>query len=219
MCNRYTTPELRAIEYAWDLGSTLPLFPRREVFPRAPGLFIRKSKASAHAAEGVIGRWGLVPFFAKTVDLPYSTNNARFEELSSKPTFRDAWRKGQRCIIPAEEFLEPCWETGKNVWWKFRRADGQPFALAGLWNTWTDQFTGEQFETYTMLTQNADASPLMSRMHRPDPHLPPDKQDKRSVVVLDKSDLDAWLHGDQTQAAACVRVAPDELFEAAPTIP
>lgn len=70
-----------------------------------------------------------------------------------------------------------------------------------------------------MLTQNADASPLMSRMHRPDPHLPPDKQDKRSVVVLDKADLEAWLHGNQTQAVACVRVAPDVLFEAAPASP
>lgn len=216
MCNRYTTPELRAIEYAWDLGATLPLFPRREIFPRGPGLFIRKSKAVAHPAEGVVGRWGLVPFFAKTVDLPYSTNNARFEELASKPTYRDAWRKGQRCIIPAESFLEPCWESGRNQWWTFRRADGAPWAIAGLWNTWTDRTTDEQVESYTMLTQNADACPLFSRMHKPDPKMPPDQQDKRSVVILERQDFEPWLYGTQTESAACVRLAPAEEIIAGP---
>lgn len=38
---------------------------------------------------------------------------------------------------------------------------------------------------YTMPTVNADADPLISRMHRPDPKLPPDQQDKRSVVVIE----------------------------------
>lgn len=32
-----------------------------------------------------------------------------------------------------------------------------------------------------MLTLNADNHPLMNRMHKPDPKLPPDQQDKRSL--------------------------------------
>lgn len=36
-----------------------------------------------------------------------------------------------------------------------------------------------------MLTINADSHPMMSRMHRPDPKLPPDQQDKRSDVATE----------------------------------
>lgn len=46
-----------------------------------------------------------------------------------------------------------------------------------------------------MLTINADAHPLMSRMHKPDPKLPADQQDKRSVIPLEPKNYDAWLAG------------------------
>jgi putative SOS response-associated peptidase YedK len=45
--------------------------------------------------------------------------------------------------IPAILFFEPNWESGKNEWWTFKRTDGQPWALAGLWNTWIDKDSGE----------------------------------------------------------------------------
>lgn len=54
-----------------------------------------------------------------------SANNARFEGIESKASFKQSWQRGQRCIIPAEWFDEPCWETGRNVWWRFRRSDGE----------------------------------------------------------------------------------------------
>jgi putative SOS response-associated peptidase YedK len=88
--------------------------------------------------------------------------------------------------------------------------------LAGLWNTWVDQSTGEMFESYTMLTVNADHHPLMARMHKSDSKLPPDRQDKRSVVPIDLSDVDAWLCGSNEEAASLVRVPPVEVFDAAP---
>jgi len=67
-----------------------------------------------------------------------------------------------------------------------------------------------------MLTLNADEHPLMSRMHKPDPKLGPDAQDKRSVVPIELEDVDAWLHGNQEQAQALVRLAPVEAFDAGP---
>ena len=73
-----------------------------------------------------MGRWGLIPWFSKTADIKFSTNNARSEELASKASFKDPWARGQRCIIPADWFDEPNWETGRNVWWRFKRADGTP---------------------------------------------------------------------------------------------
>ena len=116
-------------------------------------------------------------------------------------------------------FDEPNWESGKNVWWRFRRADGAPWGLAGLWNTWTDKTTGEVVESYTMLTLNADIHTLMNRMHKPDSKLGPDRQDKRSVVPIELDDVDTWLTGSQEVAAGLIRLAPAELFDAGPFAP
>jgi len=164
----------------------------------------------------VVGQWGLIPWFAKSPKLTYSTVNARFEGIEGKASYKQSWTKGQRCIIPALSFDEPCWETGKNVWWTFRRADGAPWGLAGLWNTWIDKETGEVVESYTMLTQNADAHPILHRMHKPDSKLPADQQDKRSVVAIEQPDVEQWLHGSLADAAELIRLTPAEAMEATP---
>lgn len=212
MCNRYVSPQDRDIERFWHLGSRQP-WRGGPVFPRAPGPFIR---VGSDAPELVVGQWGLIPRSAKTPKLTYSTNNARSEELAAKATFKTPWARGQRCIIPALSFDEPNWESGKNVWWQFRRADGDPWGLAGLWNTWHDKMTGEIHESYTMLTLNADAHPLMRRMHKPDPKLGPNDQDKRSVVPIERSDVDAWLTGTVEEARVLIKLPPVELFDAGP---
>ena len=85
-----------------------------------------------------------------------------------------------------------------------------------MWNIWTDKASGEIVESYTMLTLNADAHPLMRRMHKPDPKLGPDEQDKRSVVAIEQKDVDGWLFGTPEQASALVRLTPVEVFAAGP---
>lgn len=172
-------------------------------------------RASARSGRDlVIGRWGLIPWFAKSTRLNYSTNNARFEGIDGKASYKRSWLEGRRCIIPAWSFDEPCWESGRNVWWTFRRADGAPWGLAGLWNAWTDRESGEIVESYTMLTINADRHPLMSRMHKPDRTLPPDQQDKRSVVAIERADVEIWLSGSIQAAADLVRAPLHEVIDA-----
>lgn len=218
MCNRYTPPKELEIEREWHIGRQNPVRWWDDVlFPRGQGAFIRRARDDAgYSRELVVGQWGLIPWFAKEPKLKYPTNNARSEEMADKASYKLPWARGQRCIIPASDFDEPNWESGKNVWWRFRRADGHPWGLAGLWSMWTDKATGEVHESYTMLTINADAHPLMSRMHKPDPKLGPDQQDKRSVIPIELSDVDTWLAGTQAEAAALLRLASAEIFEAGP---
>jgi putative SOS response-associated peptidase YedK len=121
----------------------------------------------------------------------------------------------QRCLIPAAWYQEPNWETGKNVWWQLRRQDGEQWAIAGLWSEWTDRETGEVVPNYTMLTINCDDHPMLSRLHRPDPALPPDAQDKRAVVHVPPEHWDGWLRGDEGAARALLRAAPQEDFDPA----
>jgi len=182
MCNQYAPsgPE-RVDEY---FGAGLPKEPYRPgVGPWGRGPFVRSTPSGR---EVVVGQWALIGDNAKEAksSARIMTNNARSESVASKPTFRGPWARGQRCLIPADSFLEPNWESGKNEWWRFRRADGDPWGLAGLWNAWTDPATGEIVESYTMLTINADAHPLMSRMHKPDPKFGPTDVDRSKVVTV-----------------------------------
>lgn len=213
MCTRYVAPDQAEIERAWHIGRHNQLQWARELFPRSSGPFLRLGGNGE--LQLVAGTWGLIPSWANSPVLKYSTCNCRSEEAAAKPTFRDAWRRGQRCIIPALVFHEPCWETGRNVWWSFQRADGQPWGLAGLWNTWVERSTGEVVESYTMLTVNADNHPIMSRMHKPDPKLPPDQQDKRSVVAIEQGAVERWLQGSQEDVAEFLAPPAADLIEAA----
>ncbi|MDR2335598.1 MAG: hypothetical protein LBE61_19190 [Burkholderiaceae bacterium] len=67
-----------------------------------------------------------------------------------------------------------------------------------------------------MLTITADSRPLMSRMHKPDPKLLADKQDKRSVIPIEMYDTSQWLAGSHAEAQSLLRLAPEAMFDAAP---
>jgi putative SOS response-associated peptidase YedK len=217
MCTRYISPEAGDIERHWHIGGRTPMRWVREVFPNYQGVFIRAAREpAAFERELVLGQWGLIPWFAKDRKLKYPTSNARSEELTEKASYKHPWARGQRCVIPAMSFFEPNWETGKHVPWQFKRSDGAPWGLAGLWNTWVDKETGEVVESYTMLTINADQHLLMGKMHKPDPKRPPHMQDKRSVVPIELADVDTWLSAPVEVAAKLVKLAPVATFDAAP---
>ena len=117
-----------------------------DVFPNYQGPFIRAPRdVAAPARELVVGQWSLIPWFAKERKLKFPTSNARSEELADKASYKHPWARGQRCVVPAWAFFEPCWESGRHVPWRFAQANGEPWGLAGLWNTWTDKTTGERY--------------------------------------------------------------------------
>ena len=222
MCNLYGSTKVAGIRKHWRPVNDLD-WDGGVVAPRKPGPFIRRTRDDAgYSQELVVGRWGLIPWFSKTSDIKYATNNARSEELTEKASYKHPWARGQRCIIPADWFDEPNWETGKNEWWRFRRADGAPWGLAGLWNVWKDPATQEEVESYTMLTLHANSHPLMKRMHKPDVDpatklpLPFAQQDKRSVIAIEQADVDQWLAGTVEEASELLRLTPVDLFDAGP---
>ena len=181
---------------------------------------------TAHGWE--VGQWGMIPPSSKT-HIPMtaqgkrmSTNNARIEGIEKKWTFKLAWTKGQRCLIPALSYDEPNWESGKNEWWTFTRKDGKPWMLGGLYSEWTDKETGEVWPNFSMLTQNCDSHPLLNRMHKPelDPKtkepLPPEKQDKRAVVPIEEEDWSHWLNGSLEDALALVKLPSQDVIQGRP---
>jgi len=218
MCTRYVSPEDAAVERFFHIGARTPAaWARREMFLGYQGPFIRAARDETEPVrEVLLGQWNLIPWFAKSPKLKFATHNARAEELEQKASFKLPWARGQRCIVPAESFIEPCWEGGKHVPWRFKPAAGGLWGIAGLWNTWVDKASGEIHESWTMLTLNADRHPLMSRMHRPDPKRPPHMQDKRSLVLIPLEEVDQWLFAPVAEAKPLLRLPPVEWFDAGP---
>ena len=58
----------------------------------------------------------------------------------------------------------------------------------------------------------------MSRVHKPEPKLGPEQQDKRSVVPIEMADVDRWLVGTVDDATTLVRLPPVEAFAAGPAV-
>lgn len=210
MCNLYEPEHPDRISMRFAISAPVGPYDRT-VAPLKNGPIVVPGRA-------LVAQWGMIPSHSPTRKpllangRPMSTNNARRERIATAPTYRGAWSKGQRCIIPAISFDEPYWGTGKNIWWRFWRADGEPWALAGIWSEWIDHATGEVVPSYSMITQNCDSHPLLKLMHKPDPKLPADQQDKRAVVSLEPSQWDQWLNGSVAQAEALIQVPVVELF-------
>jgi putative SOS response-associated peptidase YedK len=213
MCNLYHVSPKGQIVTHFRLRVVPEWLQEIAVGPFNLGAFIRPG---ADGLEFVQGQWGTIAPRAKT-RRPDSrailTNNARIESVAERPTYRDAWKAGRRCLIPAAWYQEPNWETGKNIWWRLRRADGSPWALAGIWSEWTDPASGEIVPNYSMLTCNCDGHPLLGRLHKPDPKLPAEAQDKRAVAHVDPEHWEQWLHGSIDEALQLVVPQPAEVFD------
>jgi putative SOS response-associated peptidase YedK len=119
-------------------------------------------------------------------------------------------------VKTTESFFQPCWETRQQVPWCFRKAIDEHWGLAGPWNVWADSETGELVESYTMLTLNADARQVMSRLHRLDPKRAQNIQGKRRVIPIAMADANAWLIGTLHKIGELMLLAPADVFEGAP---
>ena len=79
------------MEWYWHVGSREP-WGGRGVYPRSTGTFIRAApEASEPRRELVVAQRGLVPWFAMTAKLSYSTNNAPNEEIQQKASSTSNW--------------------------------------------------------------------------------------------------------------------------------
>jgi putative SOS response-associated peptidase YedK len=139
----------------------------------------------------------------------FATLNARAETVGQLRSYSGAWKRGQLCLLPMEAFYEPNWETGKHIRYRIGMADKSPFAVAGLYREWQEA-DGQASFSFTQLTVNADAHPLMKHMHRVG-------DEKRSLVIVPAEDYDDWLACRNPEAArSFLRLFPAELMEARP---
>ena len=181
---------------------------REDLWPGYAGSFIRRhpmahtSDEAVPPVEALTGLFGLVPHWSADTKIARHTYNARSETVAVKPSFRDAWKHAQHCIIPAEAFFEPDWRSGRAVATRIASAEGEPLGIAGLWACWRSP-QGELVHSFTMLTINADAHPLMQQFHKPG-------EEKRMVVILAPQHYQYWLAASPAEALGFLRAWPTE---------
>jgi putative SOS response-associated peptidase YedK len=188
-------PDAGLLPPSWNLA---PTDPARIVVERAHGDDTRRSLR--------LGRWGLVPGWAKDPSVGSRMINARVETLATKPAFRKAVA-ARRCLVPAEGYFEwtsagttsdrPGGRTPKQPFW-IHRHDGGPLAFAGLYEFWRDRARPDDdpqrwLVTMTIVTGGVDTDdPALAAIH------------DRRPVILDPGRWDAWLDPQATDVERAV---------------
>lgn len=132
-----------------------------EVEPRyniAPTQYIATVRADGQGARGLaMLYWGLVPSWAKEKSIGARMINARGETLREKPSFRNAYKR-RRCLVLADGYYE--WQRSGGVKQPYFMsfASGEPFGIAGLWESWRDPVSGEPLESCCLVTTAPAAS-------------------------------------------------------------
>ncbi|MFF2532749.1 SOS response-associated peptidase [Brevibacillus sp. NPDC058079] len=129
-------------------------------------------------------KWGLVPSWAQDEKAGYKMINAKSETVREKPAFKNLFAR-KRCIIPADGFYE--WKRlGKEKQpMRIMMKTGEPFALAGLYDTWTSP-EGERLHTCTIITTKPND--VVADIH------------DRMPVILKKDDEAIWLDREKFDA-------------------
>jgi putative SOS response-associated peptidase YedK len=156
--------------------------------------------------EIVLARWGLIPFFTRELSeiKGLSTINAKSEGIATARTWREPFRK-RRCLVPASAFYE--WDKkGDRKPFTVDLANGQMFALAGLWDAWKDK-DGRWLQSYAIITTAANE--LMASIH------------DRMPVILRPRDYDRWLDREPTEQPPLdlLRPFPSDEMEMHPANP
>jgi putative SOS response-associated peptidase YedK len=201
MCGRFSTPEQSEAERYFAVHLLRWQFKRS--YNVAPSQAVPVVRIADGEREGVMMRWGLVPFFARGVPPKYSTINARIETLESSPCYRGPWQRAQRCILPAAGFYE--WhlrEDASKQPFFIQAVDQTLFGLAGLWDR-SKREDGSVVESCTIVTMPANA--VMAQIHNA-----PGKQ--RMPAILPSAAIESWLRAPPADALALLKPYPDELM-------
>lgn len=127
--------------------------------------------------------WGLVPSWSKNIDFRKNTLNARIETIDEKPSFKNITQN--RCLVIASSFFEWRWLDNKGKSkekYQIYSSESDIFAFAGLYDTWVNPMTGIAYNSFSIVTTQANEQ--MNYIHNHKGRMP---------VMLKKGDEKEWL--------------------------
>ncbi|HWL82277.1 MAG TPA: SOS response-associated peptidase [Roseomonas sp.] len=198
MCGRYFL-QRDPVGLAAYFGTENPLPnhpPSWNVAPTQDSLVVRRNPETGARHLDAL-RWGLVPRWAKDASGGAKLMNARAEGVAEKPSFRDAFAR-RRCLVPLDGFYEWRQEGARKQPYAVALANGEPMALAGLWEGWK-QPDGTWLRTYSIITGEANAKQALVHHRMP--------------IILGRADWPAWLGEEPAEPPdllALLRPCPPE---------
>lgn len=188
MCGRFvldsTASEL-ARQFAVEANSSIT--PRYNIAPSQQILTVIQNGEEPALSSM---KWGLIPSWVKSLD-SWKGNliNARAETVAEKPSFKGAF-KYRPCLIPVSGFYE--WSKDKQPY--YFKQNGL-FALAGLWESWSN---GEdELVTCTIITTKANTA--AAKIHH------------RSPVIVPESQYQVWLGNLEERTVLLSNLPPVDL--------
>jgi putative SOS response-associated peptidase YedK len=183
MCGRFTQksdPSVLALDIATLVEPlTEPVTPR---FNCAPGQEHWVIRQHPKTGERHLDRlwWGLIPNWIKEASPRHKPINATAERVAIAPMFRAAYAK-RRCLVPVDSFFEWARAKGKGPKQPYAVAmrSREPFALAGIWESWRRPESGEVVRTFCIITTTANE--MIGAIH------------DRMPAILPPEACDRWL--------------------------
>ena len=178
MCARYTlTKSEKELLAAYNVK--LPFHePNYNLAPTQLGLVITADEPEVAQAM----HFGLIPHWAESTRLNFSTLNARSEEAAANRTWAPLLSHHKTCLVIADGFYEWDKKSGSSVPYRFVLTDRDIFAFAGLWSQWKNKLTGDVYRSFSIMTTVANET--VGKIHDPKFRMP---------VILDKAKESAWL--------------------------
>ena len=180
MCGRVRlSSDVSEIKLVFSIPSHRPTpntAPSWNVAPTDPVPVVRYDAKAGERSLDIL-RWGLVPFWAKDLNVGFSNINAKADGIEGKPAFREAFHR-RRCLVPVDNFYE--WKKtaiGKQPY-AIALADRKLMALAGLWENWRSP-AGEWVRSFAIVTTTPNE--LCAELHN------------RMPVVLSPDEWSEWL--------------------------
>ena len=199
MCGRYAItlpPEAMRNVFRYVEQPDFP--PRYNIAPTQPVPLVRLERDGAR--HFALARWGFLPGFVKDIKTFPLIINARAETVAGKPSFRNALRR-RRCLFMMDGYYEWHGQGRERQPFLFRRPDGAPMGVAGLWETWCGA-DGSEIDTACMITTGANGA--TAAIH------------ERMPAIIEAGDFATWLDLDELAtpaAAALLRPARDDALE------
>lgn len=207
MCGRYTDPS--------SYDATIEEFSITNVVPDLSKWTFRFNIAPQTNALAIFNRDGertLAPFFWTFIPPwskdgkpgKFSTINARDDKIVESKLYGPSF-KSKRCLVPAGGFYEWQGKRKPKQPYHIHRVDERPLAFAGVWSHWRSRETGEESNSFAIITTSPNG--VMSPIH------------DRMPVILEGGDYDAWLdpsHQDVQALRELLRPCPDTWLDAYP---
>jgi putative SOS response-associated peptidase YedK len=134
-------------------------------------------------------RWGLVPKWARDLGQGTRLFTTRKESIAEKPSMRNIF-KYNRCIVPADGFVEWKKEGKTKTAFHYRHSMQPLMLLAGIWDVWSK--SGEGVYTFSIVTVPSGIGTKTA--------------DNRLPVVLSPDQAKQWLQRKQQDEDALLNL-------------